>query len=83
MGGGEVMSKLTPKKYSKRQIAISNRIEEMLNGWGFKHYVRHCSAPKYGEDSYIIEDWSNEDMADFIVTDLLKLANKSEDSVKE
>lgn len=71
------MSKLTPKKFSKRQIEISERIEEMLTGWGFQHYVRHLQTPKYGDDAYVIEEWSNEDMADFIVTDLLKLTNKA------
>jgi len=71
------MSKLTPKKFSKRQIEISKKLCRELDGWGFQHYVRHCMVPKYGDDTYAIEEWSNEDIADFIVTDLLKISNSS------
>lgn len=80
------MSKLTPKKFSKRQIEYSKRIEEMLNGWGFQHYVRHCEQPSkdyYGESITVIEEWSNEDMADFIVKNLLKLAPPTNQSNKD
>lgn len=73
------MSKLRPPKYSNRQLETSRRIEEQLTGWGFQSYVRHCKQPSkdsYGETITIIEQWSNEDIADFIVTDLLKLSRQ-------
>lgn len=75
------MSRLTPKKYSNRQIEYSKAIEQALRAWGFKHYVRHCIQPDkdhYGETVSVIEEWSNEDMADFIVTDLLKLSPRTQ-----
>lgn len=69
------MSKLNPKKFSKLQVETSEALEKGLSEWGFQHYVRYCQQPSkdyYGETISVIEDWSNEDIADFIVTDLLK-----------
>lgn len=76
------MSELTPKKFSQRQIELSQEIQKELDGWGFQHYVRHCeqsSKDHYGETITVIEDWSNEDMADFIVTDLMKLTHRGKE----
>lgn len=52
----------------------TKEVQKILDGWGFKYYVRHCQQPSkdhYGELLAVVEEWNNESMADFIVRDIL------------
>ena len=57
-------------------------IEDELNAWGFKYYYRFCKQSidigEINEDGWFVPDqveieekWTNKDMAEFIVDDLI------------
>lgn len=54
-----------------RSSELAKTLEESLLSFGFQGAQRKCYTPKYGKDAYIIEEWSAETLATFIVDDLL------------
>ena len=69
------------KTKQPRDELIKN-IEDKLNAWGFKYYYRLCKQPigigTIDKDGWFISDqieveekWTNKDMAEFIVDDLI------------
>lgn len=59
-----------------RSSELAKAIEESLLSFGFQGAKRKCYTPKYGKDAYIIEEWSAETLATFIVDDIVALFDR-------
>lgn len=49
-------------------------IKKLLDNWGFEKYVRYCKQPdknSYENEVDTLEEWSNDDVADFIIDEIL------------
>jgi len=49
-----------------------SEIKKLLDEWGFEKYIRNCKQPdKNSEEIDMLEEWTNDDMADFIIDEIL------------
>ena len=69
-------------KIKQSRDKLIKAIEKELDDWGFKYYLRFCKQSidigEIDEDGWFIPDqieveekWTNKDMAEFIVDDLI------------
>ena len=46
-------------------------IQKLLDDWGFTKHCRHVLQTDDGEEVEMLEEWSNSDMSDFIIDEIL------------
>jgi hypothetical protein len=56
--------------YSNEQLR--DVIAKSLKSFGFQYAIRHCQTPKHGDGAYVVENWTAETLATFIVDDVQK-----------
>jgi len=56
---------------------IREQLLKILNDEGFQKYIRHCQQPNGyigedgdGEEDTVIEEWTNEEVTNFIVREI-------------